>query len=133
MEKVKEIPLEIVFQVISLLPIKSLNRFKCVSTSWSSMIYQHRPYGRILVNITSNDTRSVPRKGLYCAPIHAPAYFQHEQIQDLNVVSVLNFIVFEIVYSLCTYLIIYMIKIPSYLQFMSIVYYALIYSLYLYY
>ncbi|XP_060170422.1 putative F-box protein At5g62660 [Lycium barbarum] len=88
-KKVKEIPSEIAFQILGWLPVKSLNRFKCVSTSWSSMIFQHRPYDHIVVNVTLDNTRCAPRSGsmkagLFCGPIRAPAS-SREQIQDLNV------------------------------------------------
>ncbi|PHU04310.1 hypothetical protein BC332_25132 [Capsicum chinense] len=36
----KDIPSDIIFQVLSKLSIKTSDRFKCVSMSWSSMIHQ---------------------------------------------------------------------------------------------
>ncbi|XP_019240942.1 PREDICTED: putative F-box protein At3g10240, partial [Nicotiana attenuata] len=73
----KEIPSDIVFQVLARLPIKGLDRFKCVSKSWSSMISHpefikaHRPCTGIFINLfpISIHLNSSP-KGLFYASIH---------------------------------------------------------------
>ncbi|XP_059302190.1 F-box protein At4g19940-like [Lycium ferocissimum] len=69
----KEIHADIAFEVLTRLPIKALDRFKCVSTSWSSMIRQHefmkahRPCGGILIHLLPDYSRL---KGLYYASLN---------------------------------------------------------------
>ncbi|OIT26233.1 hypothetical protein A4A49_36024 [Nicotiana attenuata] len=86
MEKLKEIPSEIVFAILTWLPVKALDRFKCVSKSWSSIILQpefvksHRPSGCILLNIDIS-----MKKGLFYASINVRGdSLRHEQIEDLK-------------------------------------------------
>ncbi|XP_060179165.1 putative F-box protein At1g47790 [Lycium barbarum] len=69
----KEIHSDMAFKVLTRLPVKALDRFKCVSTSWSSMIRQpefmkaHRPCGGILIHLLPDYSRL---KGLYYASLN---------------------------------------------------------------
>ncbi|KAF3631753.1 hypothetical protein FXO38_26515 [Capsicum annuum] len=78
----KDIPSDIIFQVLSKLSIKTLDRFKCVSMSWSSMIHQpefmkaHTPCDGILIHllpkytILPGNNISYMMKGLFYASIN---------------------------------------------------------------